>query len=468
MFGSDFKSGHQAMPCTAERVNNGGMNPPNNFPMQNSLFPEYSSSHPGFENPDAFDKDQEGADFLASDGTPVSTMVSPNHNYARGVKSPEGDKQIPLHVQTDETMSETEEPVQDPSEFPRLSPPQRKFVIPGFQKEYISQDGTNSKWTRYRLWILLALVLTLLSTIIALIARTSGGNGGKTSSVSGIPNDTVDRPAAINIKTSAPTVALFANGGGSDAFLPPMTPTTSMPTEAPTVAPSIIVPTAAPFTEPPTLITNPPTEKPTTRAPTLNSNHPLVFTLQQVTAIEDLINPYSPQGEALIWLATTDKQAPNNDQRIIQRYAMVVLDVALHAPEPRYWSSRNLHECRWSGVTCNEERQVTGINWARQELTGTIPAELGLLTHLTSLDLAQNQLKGNLEPIYNLEHLEHAYLFENYLTGTISAQLQNCKNMTRFFAGKHENGSASAECETLNTNTEFRFVRPQPANRKHS
>lgn len=432
MFGSTLSSGHKAMPSPADRVDDRELS--KDFPMPSSLFPQYSKSHPGFENPngvgkEGYDDNEETVDFLASDGTPLSSMLSPKSNHSKGVKSPDGDKQIPLHVQTDETMSDDEEPVQHPSEFPCMSPPQKKYIIPVFEKANTDGAQVNSKWTRYRLWALLAVVLILLISIIALIARTTGGENGGTASINNEHSDS---------RTSAPTISIFGNGNGADAMLPPMKPTTPRPTDAPTIAPSIVVPTVAPFTERPVVITNRPTQDPTVRAPTLNRNHPFVGLLQAVSSLEDLVDPYTPQGEAVIWLATTDKQTPKAEQRIFQRYAMVVLDVALHAPSPRFWSSRNLHECRWPGVTCNEERHITEINWAREELTGTIPPELGLLTHLSSLDIAQNNLKGNIEPLYNLDKLKLAYLFENYLTGTISAELENCRNLTRFFAGHNQ------------------------------
>lgn len=418
---------------------------PKDFPMPNSLFPQYSKSHPGFDEPKAtVEDDEETVDFLASDGTPVSSMLSANSNHKKGARSPEGDKQIPLHVQTDDTMSENEDVAQNPSDFPCLSPQAKKYVVIPFQKAKAkgAEGGSSDKWTKCRLWTLLVLILVLLISIVALIARTTGGSGGSgTNSLSN--SNAGDNSGEINLNT--PMVTIFGNDGGNN-MLPPMTPTTPRPTTKPTSAPTILVPTVAPFSEMPTSITNPPTVMPTTRAPTLNRNHPLVGVLEDVTPLEDLINPYTPQGEALIWLATRDKQTPSADPRIIQRYAMVVLDVALHTPEPRFWSSRNSHECQWPGVMCNEERHVTEINWARQQLPGTIPPELGLLTHLSKLDIAQNQLKGNLEPLYDLHKLKFAYLFENYLTGTISEDLENCRNLTRFFVGHNQlTGSIPSE-----------------------
>ena len=47
----------------------------------------------------------------------------------------------------------------------------------------------------------------------------------------------------------------------------------------------------------------------------------------------------------------------------------------------------------WHGVTVTNGR-VTGVNLEGNNLTGTIPAELGNLSHLTHLYLASNQLSG--------------------------------------------------------------------------
>ena len=57
-------------------------------------------------------------------------------------------------------------------------------------------------------------------------------------------------------------------------------------------------------------------------------------------------------------------------------------------------SDRPLGE--WHGVTTDEEGRVTGLGLESNNLTGTIPPELGSLTNLASLNLAANQLTGPL------------------------------------------------------------------------
>jgi hypothetical protein len=41
--------------------------------------------------------------------------------------------------------------------------------------------------------------------------------------------------------------------------------------------------------------------------------------------------------------------------------------------------------CRMNGVFCTEDGHVTGINWSRQGLTGSIPSEIEKLVNLEEL-----------------------------------------------------------------------------------
>ena len=197
----------------------------------------------------------------------------------------------------------------------------------------------------------------------------------------------------------------------------------------------------------------------------------------------------TPQGRALAWLdssdqfeldileydADTDSETRKEGmlRNLYQRFALVTMDYALHddddydaassgtkdvlesktvnddttLPSPA-WSIHLAHECLWSGIACNAQREVNGINWARRNLTGTIPSELGLLTNVVSLDLAQNQLKGTLDPFYKLEAIRDLYIFENQLMGPLKEDIQECKNLTRFMAGHNR---LTGQLPALNT-----------------
>jgi len=439
-------------------------------PLPNSLFPQYSSSLPEFEcgfanNAGDYRNGEESADFsrpvdphAMSDGTPVTIQVN---KFSR---TPDAAKHFPLHVQTAETMSEDEEDfvITDPSEFPYYRPPARTLIqafyanyasqganttvqstTDGVNEDQITEKVTNDKdqevkpdnplWAKYRLRIVLSFFLLLLILIIAIpVTASRKKRSNSSTSTSSSLQDLFN--------TDAPTMI---TGAGGNALAPvPLIPAEPMfprPTLAPTSAPTL----AAITTLPPTLIPSTPPTRPVaqliaTPAPTMSRDHPMVNLLQSSTPLEILMNPYTPQGKALAWLSTKDQHTFVSEDQLIQRYALTVLDVSLHDPEPRLWSSRNLHECQWPGVTCNDDMLVTGINWARQGLSGTIPPELGLLTNLITLDIAQNQLKGQLQTIYPLENLKFAYLFENSLTGTLSREIENCRNLTRLFAGHNE------------------------------
>ena len=86
-------------------------------------------------------------------------------------------------------------------------------------------------------------------------------------------------------------------------------------------------------------------------------------------------------------------------------------------------------ECTWHGVGC-DMAAVTSLGFYSNELTGTIPAELGNLTNLTTLHLAGNQLTGTIPgSLGNLTNLTGLYLYINQLTGTIPAELGNLTNL---------------------------------------
>ena len=85
------------------------------------------------------------------------------------------------------------------------------------------------------------------------------------------------------------------------------------------------------------------------------------------------------------------------------------------------------------------------------QLTGSIPAELGDLASLTLLDLSNNQLTGSIPTeLGNLANLESLDLFQNQLTGAIAPELGNLVNLERlnlsangrwvFESGSYEGG----------------------------
>ena len=109
---------------------------------------------------------------------------------------------------------------------------------------------------------------------------------------------------------------------------------------------------------------------------------------------------------------------------------------------------------QWHGVTTDGNGRVTNLDLndnqlsgtiptqlgnlanleelllTRNQLTGTIPAELGSLTSMEILALGGNQLTGTIPTwLGSLANLEELYLWENELTGTIPAEMGSLANL---------------------------------------
>jgi Leucine-rich repeat (LRR) protein len=81
--------------------------------------------------------------------------------------------------------------------------------------------------------------------------------------------------------------------------------------------------------------------------------------------------------------------------------------------------------CDWYRVTCSD-RHVSEIRLPLNELTGSIPTEIGNLTHLRVLDLFWNNLTGSIPTEFGkLIYLKELWLDSNQLTGSIPTELGN-------------------------------------------
>eukprot|EP00978_Attheya_sp_CCMP212_P030325 scaffold111055_cov52-Attheya_sp.AAC.4 len=103
---------------------------------------------------------------------------------------------------------------------------------------------------------------------------------------------------------------------------------------------------------------------------------------------------------ALTWLADHDglEIDPNETAQVHQRFATAQFYYSTQLPvvvlkpstklTPFNWLL-NLPECQWSGITCNSENAITGIQVESTGLRGTIPNELAfLLPSLRTLPLS--------------------------------------------------------------------------------
>ena len=93
------------------------------------------------------------------------------------------------------------------------------------------------------------------------------------------------------------------------------------------------------------------------------------------------------------------------------------------------WMGAAGTECTWFGVTCSNN-SVSRLSFWQNQLTGTIPSELGNLTNLTNLHFGANSLSGSIpKELGNLTKLTGIYLFSNALTGAIPQEWSDITNV---------------------------------------
>ena len=121
-----------------------------------------------------------------------------------------------------------------------------------------------------------------------------------------------------------------------------------------------------------------------------------------------------------------------------------VLEALYHATGGPAWSNRTnwLSEAPmsdWFGVGTDGNGEVTTLSLRANQLSGTIPPELGGLTRLQRLDLSTNQLSGTIPPeLGQLTRLQRLFLGGNQLSGAIPPELGGLTRLQ--FLGIANNG----------------------------
>jgi Leucine-rich repeat (LRR) protein len=138
-----------------------------------------------------------------------------------------------------------------------------------------------------------------------------------------------------------------------------------------------------------------------------------------------------------------------------QREALVAFYNSTNGPgwaNSTGWLGPEGTECTWYGVTCSGGN-VQQLSLRSNQLSGSMPAELGILTSLEYLDLGSNQLSGSLPAeLGNLTNLWHVYLADNLLSGSIPSQLGNLSHLQDLWLNFNQlSGSLPAELGNLSS-----------------
>ena len=167
----------------------------------------------------------------------------------------------------------------------------------------------------------------------------------------------------------------------------------------------------------------------------------LVELIQSKSPTTSFVNSTSAQSQALDWMLS-DPYTLNleQDARLVQRFALVTL---WYSTNGAIWSStddtnysggwlESIHECDWDAfgdgkkdLVCNSNKEVIQITLLRhgEDLSGHLPAELGLLSRLAQLDVTTNALSGIIPTeLALLTGLSRLDLSVNTLSGNIPTE----------------------------------------------
>lgn len=105
----------------------------------------------------------------------------------------------------------------------------------------------------------------------------------------------------------------------------------------------------------------------------------------------------------------------------------------------------------WYGVSIGADGKVCSLNLPNNQLKGSLPEEIGLLTGIERLDLHGNWLSGEFpEALFNLTHLSTLDLSDNQLSGTLPSSIGKLNELYYLFLSSNNfTGSLPEELGSL-------------------
>ena len=244
---------------------------------------------------------------------------------------------------------------------------------------------------------------------------------------------------------------------------PTSTPTASPTTKAPTSSPTLS-PTGAPSSSPTSYPTSTPSMRPTF-APTLKEQNKVGTDLRFVianfspTSIPFLDDSTTAQAKAFDWMIRDPNYWTMEISTIVQRWTLAVLYYSTGGPDwqtelfPKTykegkspWLSYS-DECLWEssnmgtmGRICDSDNNLFAIHLRGIAMTGTLPAELSLLSnHMRLLFVNGNGLTGTLPPeLGKLTLLEKINIQYNHMSGSLPSEVGQWSSLTIAAMGNNQ------------------------------
>ncbi|KAG5608172.1 hypothetical protein H5410_019453 [Solanum commersonii] len=95
------------------------------------------------------------------------------------------------------------------------------------------------------------------------------------------------------------------------------------------------------------------------------------------------------------------------------------------------WDGDAVDPCSWNMVTCSYDKFVTSLLLQSNDISGSLPMELGMLKKLKTIDLSDNKLTGEIpSSLAQLKSLQYLRLNNNSLTGAVPLDLANMTQLS--------------------------------------
>jgi len=199
---------------------------------------------------------------------------------------------------------------------------------------------------------------------------------------------------------------------------------------------------------PPAPITEPPLQSPASKPPMfaddeeINVENIMPY-LQKMSGPKVLKDDASPQNNALEWLQSKDAFTSVSTDQLVQRYVLATFYYATKGSSA--WDHQTnwltpVNECSWDGITCFDEdaypdvaHLVSKISLSNYGVSGTLPQEIGYLSHLRNLTLESNDIAGPLpSTITKLTNLLAFNLRDNKIGGKLPKNMEQFKSLLYF------------------------------------